>query len=79
MHLALGALLSTSGSNSTGKPKNPLNLSKVTCATWRTSVGHPISIPERSSLSSATVFLLLLLTPKKDFLNKANKSANKDN
>ena len=71
MYLALGALLGTSGSNSTGKPKNPLNLSKVTCATWRTLVGHPISMPQSSSLS-------VLQATQNDFLKRVNRRANSD-
>lgn len=69
-YLALGALLGTSGSNSTGKPKNPLNLSKVTCATWRTLVGQPISIAQSSLLS--------LLQGIKDFLKKVTSNAKRE-
>lgn len=69
-YLALGALLGTSGSNSTGKPKNPLNLSKVTCATWRTLVGQPISIAQSSLLS--------LLQVIKDFLKKVTSNAKRE-
>lgn len=50
-YLALGAVRGTSGSNSTGRPRNPWNRSKVTWATCRTSVGHPISIEWRSPSS----------------------------
>lgn len=64
--LALGGLLDTSGSNSTGKPKKPLNLSNVTCATCRTLEGRPISIAHSS--------LLPLLQASKDFLKRATTS-----
>jgi len=64
-HLALGGLLGTSGSNSTGKPKKPLNLSKVTCATWRTFVGEPMSIMEPMFLRGSW----------KDFLRRVRRSA----
>lgn len=70
-YLALGGLLGTSGSNSTGNPKNPLNLSKVTCATWRTLVGNPISIAQSSLLS-------VLLQATKDLLKRASSNASKD-
>ena len=70
-YLALGGLLGTSGSNSTGKPKNPLNLSKVTWATWRTLVGQPISMLAQSSLLS-------LLQATRDFLKSATRRASKE-
>lgn len=71
MYLALGARRGTSGSNSTGKPKKPLNLSKVTWATWRTLVGQLISMAQRSLVS--------LLQATKDFLKMAMSRVNKDN
>lgn len=70
MYLALGALLGTSGSNSTGKPKKPLNRSKVTCATCRTLVGHPISMLQSS--------LRLLLQATRDLLKMATRSASSE-
>lgn len=69
-YLALGGLVETSGSNSRGKPKKPLNLSKVTCATWRTLVGHPISMaPCPSSL---------LLQAISDFLKRVTRIARRE-
>lgn len=73
MYLALGGLVGISGSNSTGKPKKPLNLSNVTWATCLTLVGHPMSIP----LQSLALSLFLQLTHK-DFLKRVTKNANKD-
>lgn len=62
--------METSGSNSRGKPKKPLNLSKVTCATWRTLVGHPISMaPWPSSL---------LLQAISDFLKRVTRIARRE-
>ena len=43
-YLALGTLLGISIWNSIGSPRNPLNLSKVTCATCLTLVGRLMSI-----------------------------------
>lgn len=67
-NLALGGLVGTSGSNSTGKPKKPLNLSKVTCATWRTLVGKPISMEHDVSGVQAT----------RDFLRRVTRMAKRD-
>ena len=64
--LALGGLLGTSGSNSTGKPKKPLNLSKVTCATWRTLVGEPMFIIMEQ---------MFLRESWKDFLRRVRRRA----
>jgi len=70
-YLALGDLVETSGSNSRGKPKKPLNLSKVTCATWRTLVGQLISMVQRSPLPS-------LLQAINDFLKRVTRMASSD-
>uniref|UniRef100_A0A2P2QNU2 Uncharacterized protein n=1 Tax=Rhizophora mucronata TaxID=61149 RepID=A0A2P2QNU2_RHIMU len=72
--LALGALLGTSGSNSTGKPRNPSNLSKVTWATCVTLVGNPISMAQSSLLPAA----LIRLHPTIDLLKAATKSSTID-
>jgi len=68
IYLALGGLLGKSGSNSSGKPKKPLNLSKVTCATCRTLVGGLMSMLQRSLLP-------LLLKGNNDFLKRVTRSS----
>lgn len=74
-YLALGARRGTSGSSSTGRPRNPWNLSKVTCATCCTSVGHPISIPHSPPPPppSCTV-----LHRSSDFRSSSSSSAKND-
>lgn len=67
IYLALGALTGTTGLNSAGRPRNPLNRSKVTWQTWRTLLGEPISIPQRCFLSQLQVI--------SDFLKMANSKA----
>jgi len=51
--LALGTGRGTSGSRSAGRPRKPTKRSKVTCETWRTSVGPPICIPAPAAPSSS--------------------------
>lgn len=71
--LALGTLLGTSGWSSEGKPRKPLNLSKVTWETWRTSVGKPISKEEEQTSSLSTLHVT------SDFFNAAIRISNMAN